>query len=266
MTLWSYLSTVSLNIPLMVVGDFNIVTSQEEEMGGYPINLNDAAEFVQMIQQLSRIDLGYDGSKYTWSNNRLRGVAITERLDRAMGNNKWIAHVISKVEHLNRFCFDHSPLLISLSSSTSQGVNFRFINAWSIHSQFMHLVMEVQDTSVDGRPMVRFANKLKIVKMLQAQNNEIFGKIGHRATNAEDKVLEMEAIFDRDLLEINKIALCMDKTELDDRLLTEDLVWRQKANIKGIKEGDLNTRFSHQSVKKKDRDCTYTRLKEPMDK
>lgn len=92
-TLWSDLSSMSLNIPWIVVGDFNIVTCQEEKMGGCAINLNDAAELVQMIQQSSLTDLGYNRSKYSWSNNSLRGVAIAERLDRVMGNNELIAHV-----------------------------------------------------------------------------------------------------------------------------------------------------------------------------
>lgn len=70
-TLWSDLPSVIPNIPWIVVGDFNIVTSQEEKMSGCPINLNDAAEFAQMIQQSSLTNLGYNGSKYTWSNNRL---------------------------------------------------------------------------------------------------------------------------------------------------------------------------------------------------
>lgn len=43
----------------------------------------------------------------------------------------------------------------------------------------MHLVKEVWDTFVAGRPMVRFANKLKAVKKkLRAWNKEVFGQIG----------------------------------------------------------------------------------------
>lgn len=72
--LWSYLSTVALNIPWMVVGDFSVVVSRDEKMGGCPINLNDANEFLQIIQQSSLTDLGYIENKFTWSDNRLRGL------------------------------------------------------------------------------------------------------------------------------------------------------------------------------------------------
>lgn len=57
------------------------------------------------------------------------------------------------------------------------------------HSQFMHLVKEVWNTFVAGRPIVRFANKLKVPeKKLQAWNKEVFEQIGQRVKNVEDKV------------------------------------------------------------------------------
>lgn len=55
----------------------------------------------------------------------------------------------------------------------------------------------------------------------------------------------MEAIFDRGPSEVNKVRLRKAKVELDDRLLTEELSWRQRANIKWIKEGDHNTKYFH---------------------
>lgn len=84
-------------------------------MGGCPINLNDTSKFLHMINQASLSDLGYIRGKYTWSNNRLRGSAIAERLDRALGNNEWVSKFLTKVEHLNRTCSNHFPLLITLS-------------------------------------------------------------------------------------------------------------------------------------------------------
>lgn len=67
-------------------------------MGSCLVNLNFVGEFVSMIQQASLSDIGYVGSTYTWSNNRLKGSAIAERLDRALGSNDWIAHLFTKVE------------------------------------------------------------------------------------------------------------------------------------------------------------------------
>lgn len=61
----------------MVVGDFNVVSSREEKLGGNPINDADVFEFNSMIQSASLVDAGYTGSKYTWINNKIRRAAIS---------------------------------------------------------------------------------------------------------------------------------------------------------------------------------------------
>lgn len=48
MILWQDLSSANINLPWMVVGDFNVVAYQEEKIGGCPINLNVSANFVNM--------------------------------------------------------------------------------------------------------------------------------------------------------------------------------------------------------------------------
>lgn len=42
-TLWYDLATINTTTPWTVAGDFNMVLSQDEKLGGCPINLNDAA-------------------------------------------------------------------------------------------------------------------------------------------------------------------------------------------------------------------------------
>lgn len=55
-------------MPWMVAGDFNVVAAQSEKLGGCPINLNDVAEFLNVVQQSNISDVGYNESKYTWTN------------------------------------------------------------------------------------------------------------------------------------------------------------------------------------------------------
>lgn len=89
--------------------DFNIVAGPDEKIGGCPINLQDAAGFLEMMQQANLIDAGYYRNQYTWTNKRIRSSAIAERFDRVLLNSEWISSFVSKIEHLNRTCSDHSP-------------------------------------------------------------------------------------------------------------------------------------------------------------
>lgn len=75
----------------MVAGDFNVVLSHEEKLRGCPNNLNDDAKFLSMIQQAGLSNLGFYGSKYTWSNYRLGGSVISKRLDMALAYNDWVS-------------------------------------------------------------------------------------------------------------------------------------------------------------------------------
>lgn len=101
--------------------------------------------------------------------------------------------------------------------------------------------------------MVKFANKLKIVeKHLQSWNRTIFRKVDQRVRLAEDKVFQLEVAYDSDPSESNKISLCRAKKELDSMLQLKEQYWREKVNIKWVKEGDLNTKiFSPLRLKKK---------------
>lgn len=160
-SMWEDLINTQCTIPSLVIGDFNVVAYQEEKMRGCLVNLNDVGELIRMIQQTSLSNLGYVGSKYTWSNNRLRGSTIVERLDRALGSNDWISQFFSKVDHLHRTCSDHAPLLLTLSSLGSQGSSFRFLNVWATHHQFQEIVVESWGSGTEGRPMIKFSLKLK---------------------------------------------------------------------------------------------------------
>lgn len=66
----------------MVAGDFNAISDVSEKLDGRPPNLVSLEEFNTMINDCGIIDCGYEGSKYTWSNNQeggaLFGRGLTE--------------------------------------------------------------------------------------------------------------------------------------------------------------------------------------------
>lgn len=64
--LWEQLHALNNNCLWMVAGDFNIVPSQEEKIGGCSVNLNDVVEFLDMIQQANILNAGFTGPLECW--------------------------------------------------------------------------------------------------------------------------------------------------------------------------------------------------------
>lgn len=74
--------------PWLVGGDFNNVLNSSEKVGGNNMNRNRTRHLWDCINKCGLIDLGFKGSKYTWSNHRRKNKGlIMERLDKVFANS-----------------------------------------------------------------------------------------------------------------------------------------------------------------------------------
>src|SRR3954463_9047160 len=58
--------------------------------------------------------------------------------------------------------------------------------------------------------------------------------------------------------------MCKAQQDLEDKLDVEESFWRQKANRKWTVEGDRNTKFFHNTVKKRRQKLNIFRMKDEM--
>ncbi|KAK9151587.1 hypothetical protein Syun_009896 [Stephania yunnanensis] len=56
--------------PLIVLGDFNSTTHSSENVGGVPWTVSQHIDFLEFINNVKLIDLGFASLKRTWSNKR----------------------------------------------------------------------------------------------------------------------------------------------------------------------------------------------------
>lgn len=87
---------------------------------------------------IALVDVGFQGSPYTWT-NAIDGIdLIKERLDRALANpSKLNTYPNTQVLHLPRTYSDHCPLLISLfNDKLPSPFPFRCKEAWLSHDMF----------------------------------------------------------------------------------------------------------------------------------
>lgn len=123
-------------------GNFNEITRASKKYGDLALNNTRSDKFIRCLNYWNIIDVGYTGSKYTWSNNRHITNWILERTDRFVANYDWInLFPQALVQHLPRTYSDHCPLLIHLNKKyTIMEKKIRFETIWQTHPQFLSII------------------------------------------------------------------------------------------------------------------------------
>ncbi|KAG5580340.1 hypothetical protein H5410_050967 [Solanum commersonii] len=151
--LWdSLLQYASLDIPWCTIGDFNVITSIEEKLGGMPCNINKSFEFISVIEACGLTDLGFTGIPYTWCNQRTAQARVWKRLDRSMVNDKWLEVMPqTTIEHLSSVGSDHNPLLMEMVRKNENHIKyFKFLHCWVDNANFMETVRKCWERVVTG--------------------------------------------------------------------------------------------------------------------
>ncbi|XP_019258330.1 PREDICTED: uncharacterized protein LOC109236592 [Nicotiana attenuata] len=136
--------------PWIIWGDFNSVLTIQGRICGKIVTSNEIQDFNECMQTLNLNELAWRGDYYTWSNKQQGVDIVYSRIDRVLGNDKWI----HDYEHIE--------------------VEYRlpFI---SEHPSFMSLVEGVWKEQYDHDPMRNIWQKLKILRsLLKLLNNSEF--------------------------------------------------------------------------------------------
>nr|XP_016444253.1 PREDICTED: uncharacterized protein LOC107769541 [Nicotiana tabacum] len=81
-SLWENFMSVYDNYkgPWIIGGDFNEITHVTDKFGGLPINNSRSHKFLDCLNYCQMTDLGYKGSRYTWTNGRHKKQAWMDNL------------------------------------------------------------------------------------------------------------------------------------------------------------------------------------------
>ncbi|VFQ83797.1 unnamed protein product [Cuscuta campestris] len=250
--LWTTISNLaeSTHSPWIMGGDFNAISSINQHKGKSSPCLASISEFDHCINSNGLIDPPYSGSPYTWLGNRSLGI-VWRRLDRIFYNSAiqdLNLHINS--QHLPRGNSDHSPILLKLLSLIFNGPSpFKFLNCWSSHHTFHPLILQNWGP-YEGGGMRGLSQKLNNIRsILQHWNKSTFGNIFKDREHHENLLAEAEIAFTSDPSEENDNLLQQARCELNKLVAREYSYWKQKANLKWVKEGDLNTKFFHAFVR-----------------
>lgn len=78
------------------------------------------------------VDLGFVGSRFTWSNRRPGRANICERIDRSIANLSWrVTFPDARIQHHCIAYSDHRPILLTLFDQLERVVKeFKFQSFW----------------------------------------------------------------------------------------------------------------------------------------
>ncbi|XP_071928071.1 uncharacterized protein [Coffea arabica] len=204
-------------LPWCIGGDFNVILAAHEKRGGRPFAIAEGMDFMNFMEEAEVFDVGFSGSKFTWSNNRRSRARISKRLDRFLVNGSCLdfSNDIS-VLHLARHPSDHAPLKVSFATqSDNKPRPFRFLNVWTSKPDLLEVIRHVWKQDV-GRPPLRVlcSKLLATRRAIQSWNNQHFGNIFDAVRSSEMAVQRAEELLDHDYSEECQIELNKAQTEL----------------------------------------------------
>ncbi|XP_026378898.1 uncharacterized protein LOC113273380 [Papaver somniferum] len=200
--LWMELDRISfLNLPWLVIGDFNIVLSIEEKKGGRsPLGVA-MQDFHDCINACCLIEAPKTGRHFTWCNNRAGSKRIVCTLDRALYDMKWL-------ETYPEWCYkvgvrgvsDHIPLLCSvLNIQKPKNITFRVLKVWLEEESFKKVIQDVWNEEIYGNPAYIFMNKMKLMKIkIREWNWNVFGDVRVKMQEAEKEVMKAALLSDNE--------------------------------------------------------------------
>eukprot|EP00253_Pinus_taeda_P015391 PITA_15391 len=184
-------------------GDFNMIASSEEKLGGRCRTNKDGTLLKDFIQSNWLIDLPTANGLYTWMNKRVAPLQIASRLDR---------------------------LLISDNVVHVRGEFTAHIIPFSEFKDFITTTWQNSNPTEHSK-MARFQKKLQLLKgEIKRWNKNTFGNI----FKEKDKILQdLKNIQQRLILEGRSEELALKEQEMEEKLLErerqEELLWRQKS-------------------------------------
>jgi hypothetical protein len=158
------LAEVASHVPACwaLAGDFNLTRGADENSNGN-VHQHLADAFNDSIHSLGLIDLPLLDRLFTWSNHQ--STPTLARLDRVLLNTPMAAAFPnSSLTSLPKPTSDHTPILLSLSTSIPKPNVFRFENGWLKHRDFLPTILPAWQAANGRDAAAALVGSLKAVR------------------------------------------------------------------------------------------------------
>ncbi|XP_021996194.1 uncharacterized protein LOC110893391 [Helianthus annuus] len=247
--LWESLKVHKLfvnNNPWVIMGDFNSALNLGDSyMGASGMSVS-MMDFQDCVANIEVFDVNCSGMQFTWNQKPKQGMGIMKKIDRIMINSHFTdAFPNSFAVFQPHRISDHSPCVLKLPGvMRSKPKPFKFPNFLTLKPEFIDVVKDGWDLSIEGVPMFRVVKKLRALKHLLRNLLRKQGNIHVRVTQTRKDLDEIQSRVDKDPANVslkNLAADCLKK--FNEASLDEESFLKQKAKQKWLQLGDANTKF-----------------------
>ncbi|XP_073107388.1 uncharacterized protein [Elaeis guineensis] len=125
----------------------------------------ESRKFRGFIQTNGLVDLDFIGLRFTWCNNRQRGIRVWKRIDRLFVTASGIqSHPTQLVCYLSKITSDHYSILFVTDTPISHRSPFRFEKVWLFYPRSWNIVREVWCMPVHGDTRYRVIRRLELMR------------------------------------------------------------------------------------------------------
>ncbi|XP_022027000.1 uncharacterized protein LOC110928098 [Helianthus annuus] len=238
--------------PWVVMGDFNSALHIEDSLNGPSMLSIGMREFNDCVQYAELMDIKGHGLHYTWNQKPLNGVGLLKKIDRVMGNMKFLemfkdAYVLYHPFRVS----DHTPCIIKLAMSVrSRPKPFKFANFITSKPEFRVCVEKEWVKRVDGFNMFAVTQKLRNLKPFLRKILFNQGNLHDKVAGLRKKLDDIQTLMESNPLDANlRIMEAQCLKEFQIAAYDEECFLKQKAKVEWLCAGDSNTKFFHNSVK-----------------
>ncbi|XP_021861226.2 uncharacterized protein [Spinacia oleracea] len=206
--LWASLAQLHQRVvgPWVIMGDFNSTLLSGDRHNGSHVTQAETKDFEDCLDHTGLTELKSCGHYFAWSNKGKGDRRISSRIDRALGNVEWHTKFTDAVvDYVNPGLSDHSPLVMTCSSSSVGGGRpFKFFDYMAEHDKFLDSVKKGWEMNCHGTLMFKLWSRLKQVKQeLKALHHQEFARIEERIYKVREGLKEVQSQLATDHLDVD---------------------------------------------------------------
>ncbi|XP_026379630.1 uncharacterized protein LOC113274464 [Papaver somniferum] len=238
---WEFIRELGDNVyqPWVIIGDLNIHLNKQHAS----TSTNSLDNWVcNVVDSVGLMDMGYVGTKYTWSNKTNGKGYKRARIDYALHNSSWVRdYPNSKVLHLPFLGSDHCPLLLITDSFVPrQSKGWKFFRCWLQDSTCVDLILNTWTSTPINMELNAKLGTMR--KQLSKWNKHHFGSVHSNVQHLLASLSQLQAKPFSDTIS-EEISDTIRELEYWKKIEAD--FWNQKSRDHWVQDMDNNALFSY---------------------